>query len=164
MKCKRAEKLIIEVAQTKLDPKTMTELEAHVLNCPNCSSFRAKLHWIHQEIHQIKTPEPSLELLEKASALCHDELIEQSERYVFEKYRSDAIRIPKFVGIAFASLFVLTIVWAVPVIREVMNSQIITRQAIIMILIIVQNLMMLIFSPVLLRILKLKSYNINFQI
>lgn len=164
MKCKQAEKLIIEVAQTKLDPKIKAGLDAHVLNCPKCSSFREKLQWIHQEIHQIKTPGPSKELLEKTNALCHDELIEQSEMYVFEKDRPNAIRIPKFVWIAFASLFVLTIAWAVPVISEAMKFQIITRQAIIVMLIIVQNLMMLIFSPVLLRTMKLKSCNINFQL
>ncbi len=163
MRCKQAEKLIIVLSQTELSPTIMAELDAHVFNCPKCSSFKEKLQWIHLEIHQIKTPEPSKELLEKTSALCHDELIEQSEMYVFENYRPCAIRIPKFIWVAFATLFLLTIAWAVPVIREVIKSQIITRQAIIVMLIIIQNLMMLIFSPVLLRTLKLKSCNINFQ-
>jgi hypothetical protein len=163
MKCKRAEKLIIEEAQTKPDPEIKAALDAHVLNCPKCSSFKEKLQWINQEIHQIKTPEPSPEILEKTGALCHIELIDQGKRYIFEKYQPDKIKIPRFVWIAIALLFVLTIAWAAPVIREVLKSQIITKQSIIILLLFVQNLMVLVFSPVLLRSQKLKSYNINFQ-
>ena len=163
MKCKQAEKLIIELSQTGLDPAIKAELDAHVFDCPKCTSFREKFQMIHQGIDEIKYPDPSTAILEKTIALCHDELIEQDEIYGFEKYHPETIRIPRFVWYAFGMLLILTVAWGVPVIREVVKSQIITRQAIMVLTVIVQNLMMLIFSPVLLRRLKLKSCETNFQ-
>ena len=163
MKCKQAEKIIIDASQTEFDPGIKTELDNHVLNCLRCSSFKKNFNQIRQEISEIHVPQPSVELLEKAIALCHDELMEQSEIFVLEKSHADAIKVPQFVWAAFAALLVLMIVWAVPVIRAVVKSQTLTMQAILVIIIIIQNLFMLIFSPVLLRTLKLKSYDINFQ-
>jgi hypothetical protein len=163
MKCNQAEKLIIELSQTWLDPAIKAELDAHVLDCPKCTSFREKFQMIQQGIDKIKHPDPSLALLDRTIAFCHDELIGQDEIHVVEKYHSEAIRIPKFVWIAFGALLIFTIAWAVPVIKEAVKYQVFTRQAIIVIIMIIQNLMMLIFSPVLLRRLGLKSNDINFQ-
>ena len=163
MKCNQAEKLIIEFSQTGLDPAIKAELDAHVLDCTKCASFREMLHKILKGIGEIKHPDPSKLLLEKTIALCHDELIGQDKIYVVEKYHPEMIKIPKFVWIAFGALLILTIAWAVPVIKEAVKYQVFTRQAIIVIIMIIQNLMMLIFSPVLLRRLSLKSFDINFQ-
>jgi hypothetical protein len=163
MKCKQAEELIIELSQTWLDPAIKAEVDAHVLDCPKCAAFKEKLHKIHQGIDEIKHPDPSVALLDRTIALCHDELIGQGETYSVEKYHPGAIPMPKFVWYAFGILLILTVAWAVPVLREVVKSQIITRQAIMVLIVIIQNLMMLIFSPVLLRRLKLKSYEINFK-
>ncbi|UCE07038.1 MAG: hypothetical protein JSW07_03090 [bacterium] len=158
MRCKQAEKLIIEVSQAKLDSDIKVELDAHVLNCQQCASFRENLQMIREGINKIKAPEPSKDLLERTGALCHSEIIGKSE-----SFHPATIKTPKFVWVAFGALLILTIAWAVPVLKEVVKSQIITRQAILIITIIVQNLIMLLFSPVLLRRLKLKSYLTNFQ-
>jgi len=163
MKCKQAEKLIIEGSRTVLDPAIKAELDTHLLDCPRCSNFKDNFQMIYQGINEVKAPEPSTELLEKTIALCHNELIEQGEIYVFEKYHPPKIRLPKFVWVAFGALLILTIAWAVPVLREVAKSQVITRQAVMVLTMIVQNLIMLLFSPVLLRRLKSKFYGINFQ-
>ena len=163
MKCKQAEKLIIEWSQTGLDPAIKTELDDHVLDCLKCSSFMKKTQMIHQSIGEIEQPDPSVALLDRTIALCHAELTKQNEIYVVEKYHPEVIRIPKFVWYAFGMLLILTAAWAIPVLREVVKSKIITRQVIMVLTVIIQNLMMLIFSPVLLRRLKLKFYENNFQ-
>jgi len=152
MRCKQAEKLIIELSQTELDSDIKSELDTHVLNCAKCASFRENLQMIHQGIKKIKAPDPSQDLLEKTGAFCHSEIIGQAE-----SFHRATIKTPKFVWVACGALLILTIAWAVPVLKEVVKSQIITRQAILIITIIVQNLIMLLFSPVLLRRLKLKS-------
>ncbi len=162
MRCKQAEKLIIDASQVSLDPKIKSELDEHVLNCPKCASFNKNLMKIHREISELTAPKPSPEILEKTRILCHDELIGRGEIYVFEKYLPKAISIPKFVWIAFGMLAILTGTWAVPVFKDVVNSQIMTRQAVLIITIIVQNLIMLLFSPVLLRSLKLTSKWFNY--
>lgn len=163
MKCNQAEKLIIELSATRLDPAIKAELDAHVFDCPKCTSFREKLHKIQQSIGKIKHPDPSNELLDRTIALCHDELVEQGEIYGFAKYHPEGIRIPKFVWYAFGILLILTAGWAVPVLREVVKSRTVTQQAIMVLTVIIQNLLMLIFSPVLLRRLKLKFYENKFQ-
>ena len=118
MKCKQAEKIIIDAS---LDPEIKTELDNHVLNCAKCSSFQKNFHQIRQEISKIHVPEPSTELLEKTMALCHEELMEQSEFFVLEKSLREASKMPQFVWAAIAILFVLTMAWAVPVIRGLLN-------------------------------------------
>jgi len=163
MKCKQAEQWIIELSQTGLDPEIKDKLDHHVLHCSSCSRFKENFHWIHQGIPKINTPEPSAELLEKTIALCHDELIAQSEFFGFEKSRPKPAKITPFVRAAFAALLIVSLAWAVLVIREVVKSQTITIQAVLVIIIMIQNLFMLIFSPVLLRTLKLNLYGVNFQ-
>jgi len=163
MKCNQAEKLIIELSETGLDPAIKAELDAHVLDCPKCASFSEKFYTIHQAIGAIEHPDPSATLLDRTNALCHAELNEKSKSFVAEKCHPEAVRIPKFVWYAFGVLLILTMVWAIPVLKEAVKSQTITQQAIMVFTIIVQNLMMLIFSPVLLRRLKIKFYENNFQ-
>ena len=95
MKCKQAEKLIIDFSQTRLDPAIKAELDAHVLDCPKCAAFKKNLHKIHHGIGKIKHPDPSTALLDMTVALCHDELIEQGETYSVEKYHPGTGRIPR---------------------------------------------------------------------
>lgn len=162
MKCKQAKKLIIEASQTELDPKIKAELDEHVLNCAKCGSFRENLQMILEGIENIKAPKPSIELLNETSALCYSELIGQSETFISESFHRLTTKTPKFVWIALGALLILTISWAVPVLKDAAKSQILSRQAMLVITIIVQNIIMLLFSPVLLRSLKLKSKWFNY--
>ncbi|HEX9973591.1 MAG TPA: hypothetical protein VGD14_16080, partial [bacterium] len=155
MKCKQAEQWIIELSQTGLDPEIKNKLDHHVLHCSKCSAFKKDFDNIQKATHKIKTVTPSAELLEKTIALCQDELAEQKESQAFGKFRPKTTNVPKFVWISFGMLFILTIAWAVPVIKEALETHTITRQSIIVIILMIQNLVMLIFSPVLLRMLNL---------
>lgn len=163
MQCTHAEKLIIEASQTELDPKVKADLENHIMTCPKCTNFSKNLIKMREGIRAIKSPALSGQVLENTRALCRNELTRQSQIAVIEIVQPHVIRIPKFVWIAFAFLIILTIAWAVPVIREFIKSQIVTQQAILIIVIIVQNLFVLLLSPVLLRKLKARSFQINYQ-
>lgn len=163
MQCKQAEKLIIEASQTELDPKVKADLESHIITCPKCTHFSKNLIKLKTGIRSIKSPTLSRQVLENTRALCYNELKRQSEIAVTDSVQPHVIRIPKFVWIAIASFIILTIVWAIPVIREFIKSQIVTKQFILILMIIVQNFFVLLLSPVLLRRLKLRSFQINYQ-
>jgi len=163
MRCKKVEKLIIEASQTEIDPKIRDEIEAHVMTCQNCAAFREKLIEIRENINGLKSPVPTEQIIERTKALCHNEMIKQGESTVEKRYPAKIISIPKFVWITFGALLILTIIWAIPVLRELIETKVITRQAILIAIIFVQNLMMLLFSPVLLRSLNTNKYEFNFQ-
>lgn len=161
MKCKQAEKLIIEWSQTGLDPLNKAKLDAHILSCPKCSSFSEHLYKIHRGINKMKAPEPSMKLLEKTSALCHRELMRQSRVFSFENSRQLTAKTPKLIWTALGASLVLIIVWAFPILKEFVNEQIITQRTIYVITIIIQNILMLFFAPVLLRSMKLKLHYVR---
>lgn len=137
MKCKQAEKLIIEISQAELNLEIKAELDAHLLNCPKCAGFSENLNMIHQSIDKIKAPESSIKLLDKTTALCLSEIIEQSAAFSFASYYQAILRTPKFVRIALGAMLILTIIWAVPVLKDVINSQTFTYQSILVIAIVV---------------------------
>jgi hypothetical protein len=64
--------------------------------------------------------------------------------------------IPFSIKAAFISLIVLTVIWTVPLLRELKLEESLSVAAIILMSLIFQNTVMLIFSPLLLRRLRMK--------
>ena len=155
MRCKQAEKLLIEAAQIDLAPVIKTKLDAHILSCPKCASFSKNFEMIREGIENIKTPGPTMELLKMTGVLCHNELIEQAEAVISESSHRLTTKTPRLVWAALGAFVILTIVWAFPILKNLATDQTITQQTIVVIAIIIQNLIMLLFVPILFRSLKL---------
>lgn len=162
MNCKQAEELMIDPSQTALDPALQADLAAHLSNCPGCASFRAQFLLIQQGINAIKDPIPSKQLLQDTSSLCHNELIGQTGVIFAENVHRSTANTPKYIWVAPVVLLIITIVWALPILKELANNQIMTQQTVFVFTIIVQNILMLILAPLLLRRFNLKSNWIDF--
>lgn len=157
MNCKQAEQLIIDSTEIELDPKTKNELDIHILTCPKCLSFRVDFQAIRLRLKRIPMPTPSSQLLEKTMERCHTELIKQDEALVLGRIHAIPVTTPRWILIALAGLVVLSIITALPGLTDFIKNHSVSNYIIIAAIILIQNIIMLLFTPILLRLKALKN-------
>ncbi len=152
MNCKQVEQLIIESTEIELDPKTKRELEIHILTCPKCLGFREHFEKIRLSLNRIPMPTPSSQLLEKTMDQCHAELIKQDEAFVLGGIPVKRANTPGWILVALAGLVVLSIITALPGLRDFIKDHPVSNFTIIVAIILIQNIIMLLFTPILFRL------------
>ena len=162
MKCKRVEKLIIEEIQSGLNAKLKSKFEAHLFQCTKCLSFKERYNSLRSGLLNLETPSPSEKLEEQTKALCFDELLKQDEIISFADQKSTANETPLTVWVAFIVLIGLTLIWAFPVLKDYVNDYVVTNHTIYLVMIVIQNILALMFAPILLRSLRLKKITFNY--
>jgi hypothetical protein len=92
---------------------------------------------IRTHLQEVSIPMPSDEFFEKTRSLCHARLGRSS--------------IPKFIWAAFAALLFLTGILMLPLAREIGLDQPLSLPTIGVLILVLQNLLMLFFTPVLIQ-------------
>ena len=95
MKCKQAEKLIINAQEIDLEERKKKLLEKHIQSCLNCSNFMKDLHSIRDKATSTMV-EPSESLVETTLQRCHSELGRQNQVVSKFHFKQTKISIPKF--------------------------------------------------------------------
>jgi uncharacterized membrane protein len=162
MKCKQAEKIIIEEIQNKLDVNTKSKFESHLFQCPKCLNFKENHNDLRLGLKKLQTPSPSGKLVEQTKTLCYEKLLRQDESLTIADQKSKANETPLTVWIAFTVLLGLFLFWALPVLKDYVEDQVVTKNTIYLLMIVIQNVIALIYAPVLFRIFKLKKLSINY--
>ncbi|UCE40797.1 MAG: hypothetical protein JSV17_15325 [Candidatus Aminicenantes bacterium] len=106
---------------------------------PNIESATLEddLNEIRTHLQEVPIPMPSETFFEQTRSLCHARLRRSS--------------IPKFIWAAFAVLFVLTGILMLPLAREIGLDQPLSLPVIGVLILMLQNLLMLFFTPVLIQ-------------
>ncbi len=91
--------------------------------------------WTH--LQEVPIPMPSNEFFEQTRSLCHAKLGRSS--------------IPKFIWAAFGALLILTGILMLPLAREIGLDQPLSFPVIGVLILVLQNLLMLFFTPVLIQ-------------
>ena len=151
MKCKQVEQILIEQNVSKLDPETRSKFELHLSQCPQCLNFKESYGGLRVGLQKFQTPHPSEKLVEQTKALCHDELLKTEVEFSIADQKSTANETPLTVWIAFTVLLGLFLIWALPVLKDYVENQVVTKYTIYLIMIVVQNVIALIYAPVLFR-------------
>ena len=162
MKCKQAEKIIIEEIQNELDINTKLKIESHLFQCSKCLSFKENYNDLQLGLKKLQTPSPSGKLVEQTKTLCYEKLLRQEESMTMVDQKSTANETPLKVWIAFTVLLGLFLIWALPVLKDYVKDQVVTKYTIYLLMIVVQNVIALIYAPVLFRIFKLKKLSLNY--
>ncbi len=162
MKCKQVEKIIVEEFQSDLDKTIKLKLEDHLSGCSNCMSFKENYYSLRLRVKKIETPSPSEEVTEQTKTLCYDEFLRQKEIILFADQKRQENETPLMVWFAFLVLLGLTLIWAFPVLKDYVEEQLVTKHTIYLVMIVVQNILALIYAPVLFRIFKVKKLSINY--
>ena len=101
------------------------------------STLEDDLSEIQTHLQEVPIPMPSDEFFEQTRSLCHAKLGRSS--------------IPKFIWAAFGALLVLTGILMLPLAREIGLDQPISFPGIGVLILVLQNLLMLFFTPVLIQ-------------
>jgi hypothetical protein len=161
MKCKDVEKVIIALSAHEVDETTKAEIENHVDSCPNCSKFQQNLNVMKDRIRKIDFPEPSNSLISKTLELCHSELNRQRQNSLHLQLIPDTMPTPNFIWAAVVAIVTISIVWFFPVLKEFILGQHYSEQTIWVLTIVVQNVIMLLLAPIILRRVRLKEKSLT---
>ena len=155
MNCKQIKKIIIESSLNDLNQKTKSELTTHLSGCSKCANVYKTILLVRDNIDKSSEILPSDELQKRTIELCHEEL---ANKQVFEPQSSRSqITLPKFIWVTITLLLSLTIFWIFSVLIANNLPEELSIQNTWAILLISQNILMLILSPIL-----LKKYDFTF--
>lgn len=151
MKCKVVERMMMDFSEEDLGRDQKEEMQHHLSHCARCARLEDDLRKIRLHLQKMPPRIPSEEFLERTRNLCHAKL--------------SAPSIPKFIWGAFAALLGLTGVLTLPLARELMQDQPLSFPTISIIILMIQNLVMLFFAPVLIQRFRLrkKDFMIGFM-
>jgi anti-sigma factor RsiW len=151
MRCKNVERLIIEATDRKLNDREKTAIEEHTEKCAVCASFQTSFGDIRSAVKNIPVPQLDPDLEEKTWAMCHREICSLR---AFDRSKYSRIRrsnIPALVWGALVSLTILTAVIVVPQVKDYSFDQSMTFANIVGLSMILQNAVMLILTPLIMR-------------
>lgn len=155
MKCKQIEKLIIDTPEGKLDSHTKEIIANHLSTCAKCKCFADNMDWMRNQLSSLECESPPDYLLQRTTSLCHIEL--ETKLALDQKTVPQNPHIPKWVWMLFFIVLALMQLFVVPSFIENTMVQNISFQWFVGLIIIIQNMTMLFFTPVLLSRFKVRS-------
>lgn len=151
MKCKDIQRLIF-LSSEKSRSKTEKEiLESHIRACPACAKAEEEMKALRTQLDTAVTSALPAELDRRTRMLCHDKLKEKWESGSLLKMQPIRPPIPGFIWAALTFLILITGIFTLPLIRELQSTKAFSSQTIFMLSLWIQNGVMLLLSPVILR-------------
>ncbi len=151
MRCKDIELLIIDSSDEDLSLEELSAIEKHVAHCALCARFRDDLKDIRMGIKTMPQPVLPPDLAQKTRLRCQAEMSQQpaAAKKTAKLIPSDTI--PKYVWAALLPLILLTVLVIVPIFKEIRLDQTLKFTSAAALTIIIQNAVMLLFAPILIR-------------
>ncbi len=128
---------ILLSSEDDLEQDNRQAIIRHLSHCARCAAFASDLQKIRTYLHEEPIQMPSAEFFEKTRVMCHVRIKKSS--------------IPKVIWIAFGILLILTGVLMLPLAREIWVDQPLSFPMISVMILLLQNLLMLFFTPVLIQ-------------
>jgi hypothetical protein len=147
MRCKDFERLILSLHDEGLDDHTSEKLKHHKAVCPRCAAFEDDLEKVRVSLRCLPFQTPSEEFFEQTRSRCHAVLGRPAR--AGRKFLRPSI--PRWIWAAFSVLLGLTGVLMLPLAGGIDFSQPLTFPKLAVVILALQNLVMLFFSPLLLQ-------------
>lgn len=128
---------ILLSSEDALDQKNRQEVERHISRCEKCAAFASDLQRMRTHLRKMSEVMPSDEFFEQTRSLCHARIKRSS--------------VPKYIWAALAALLVLTGILVLPLAREIGLDQPLSLPTVGVLILVLQNLLMLFFTPVLIQ-------------
>ena len=151
MRCKEIKHWLMESSEPDPMANAPDEIIRHTKLCDGCMHFGEDLKKIRAGLNIIKVPAPSESLFPTTQSLCHTRIEEMASTRDRVSGRADSSSLPKVVWAIIAALIGLTLYISLPVLKDLQPDQALTFQERIVLTIIIQNVAMLIFAPLLMR-------------
>jgi anti-sigma factor RsiW len=143
--------LIIESSERKLSEEENKTVQEHLDTCPACAAFQKSVEDIQDTVKNLPFPSLSSDLEVRTREICHAEI---RSREAFIRARSIRIQRPSIPVLVWGALFVitvLTIAFVVPQIKDLRLDQSMTFANIVGLTLVLQNAVMLILTPLIMR-------------
>ena len=151
MRCKEIQHWLTESSEPNPMANAPDEIIRHIAQCDGCMRFGEDLKKIRTGLHVLKAPAPSESLFHTTQSLCHTRIEEMALPRSRVTGRGDSSSLPKVVWAIIAALIGLTLYISLTVLKDLQPDQALTFQERIVLTIIIQNVAMLIFAPLLMR-------------
>lgn len=161
MKCKEIQRWLIDLSEETLEEDRLSQVEEHVTQCAECSLFEEDLKKIRLVIKKTKTPAPSEDLFRRTQLMCHEALKMSNSAASGFLGRIKGASIPAYIWLVFSLLIVLTVIVILPFLKELRSDEPLSLQAVLTLSLMIQNAVMLCFSPILLRKYRVKNQDFN---
>ena len=161
MRCKDIERLIIESSDEDLSLEELSTIEKHVARCALCARFQDELEKIRMGVKTIPQPLLPPDLAQKTRRRCQAEISRQfaAASKIAKLIPSDPI--PKYVWAALLPIILLTVLVIIPELIEIRLDQTLKFTSVAAFTIIIQNAVMLLFAPILIRRRRWKKQDIR---
>ncbi|NIM58814.1 MAG: hypothetical protein GTO16_07705 [Candidatus Aminicenantes bacterium] len=151
MRCKDIERLIIDSSDEDLSQEELNAIEKHVARCASCVRFRDDFEKIRMGIKSMPQLIVPLDLAQKTRLRIRTELSMEPAATAKIDQLTHSEPIPKYVWAALLPLIILTAILIVPIFKEIRLDQTLTFRSVVALTLIIQNAVMLLFAPILIR-------------
>jgi predicted anti-sigma-YlaC factor YlaD len=157
MKCQDIERLVIDSSEEDLNEEQRKRIEKHLARCPRCRKFQKDLEKIRAYLEEINPLSPSVEVESRTRHLCHVQMGKSLSPEEKTSTRTHKPAIPIYIWVALVSLTVLTLILTLPLITGITSGQPLPLPLVGVLVLVIQNAVMLCFSPILLRKYRMKN-------
>ncbi len=161
MRCKDIERLIIESSDEDLSLEELSAIEKHVACCALCARFQDEFEKIRMGVKTMPQPILPPDLAQKTRLRCQAEISQQPAAVTKIAKLIPSDPIPKYVWAVLLPLILLTVLVIVPIFKEIRLDQTLTFASAVALTIIIQNAVMLLFAPILIRRRRWKNQDIR---
>lgn len=159
MKCKDIERLIIDSSEEDLSSHKLVQIEEHVQSCAKCARLWEDLKKIRYCLKNMPIPKPPAEIVNQTRSICLAEIGKLHPTNQRVSFRGSSPIIPIYIWAASAALVILTMIFVLPLVREININQSLSFQNIMVLTLIIQNTVMLFFAPILIRKFQFKNHD-----
>lgn len=159
MRCKDIERLIIDSSDEELNLEELKTIEKHVAHCAQCARFKDELEKIQISIKKMPSPVPEPDLVQRTRERCYAEMSPQQAKDTRITPPLALHPVPKSIWAALISLILLTVLFITPAFKETIEEQTLSFSSLVILTLIIQNAVMLVLTPILLRRYRWKKQN-----
>jgi hypothetical protein len=160
MNCLQVENLFVESSVLDLDEKTKIELSVHLSTCTKCAGVYQAISLARNYLDKSTAITPSKELEKQTLELCHKEIAVQGVTFE-ESFVKFHLNIPKRIWLTLALVLSLSVFWVFSVFLTNNPPEILSIQNTGVLVLMVQNIIMLILSPLLFKKYYSRSDSVN---
>ena len=151
MRCQDFERLMLESSERELVREERRALEEHLETCPVCAAFRDFLGGLRSSLRDAPGPALSTEFSDSVRLRCRAELDSLSRSRAGQDFGRRPAAVPWPIWAALAILTGLTLYFLIPGLEEFRQGQKLTLATALVLLVILQNALMLVAAPLLMR-------------